>query len=121
MKNVGFILLSLFFLLSCKKEKKEYTVRYRIYRVSAATVNSTYTVKYTTADGATKTIGNLNSEQWNSGELSGYKAKQYITLSLEGSGGSVYKMYIYTNTSPYKSRDADDNFGAQSLEMKIEE
>jgi hypothetical protein len=122
MRYIKFLFLffiAVSFVLGCKKEKKEYTVRYRVQRINSGT--SSYTVRYTTADGSSKSIGPITGDQFNSGELPGYKAKQYITLTLEGNGNGVYKMYIYTSSAPYKVRDADDNFGPQSLEMKIEE
>ena len=104
---------------SCKKEKKEYTVQYRIQRMT--TSGNPFSVRYTTGDGATKSFGPVTGDSWNSGVLPNYKAKQYVTLTLEGIGGSMYKMYIYTSSAPYFVRDADDNSGAQSIETKIEE
>lgn len=117
-KNIILLLFVLSF-FTCKKEKKEYTVQYRIQRTNNST--SAYTVRYTTPEGSTKSIGPISGSQWNSGVLSNYKAKQYVTLSLEGTGGGTYQMYIYTNTAPYKMREADDNSGPQSIEMKVEE
>ncbi len=113
---VLFVSVSFF---SCKKEKKEYTVQYRIQRMT--TGGNPFSVRYTTADGATKSFGPVTGDSWNSGVLPNYKAKQYVTLTLEGIGGSMYKMYIYTSSAPYVVRDADDNSGAQSIETKIEE
>lgn len=115
----GLLLCFIVFFFACKKEKKDYTVRYRIQRTNSST--APYTVRYTTADGTTKSIGSISGSQWNSGVLTDYKAKQYVTLTLEGTGGGTYQMYIYTSTAPYKMREADDNSGPQSIEMKIEE
>jgi hypothetical protein len=111
-----FIVVS-FVLTSCKKEEKTYSVIYKIIEKSSN--SPSFTAVYTLPDGSTQSVGSIKKEMWVTDKIINYKANSYLSLSVEGSGGGEYDLYIYINGSLAKTRPASDGFGAQKLEMEI--
>lgn len=112
-----FILLTFVLLLfSCKKEEKNYSVIYKI--IEKSSYAPSYIARYTLPDGSTQSLTS-SKEMWVSEKIIDYKANSFISLSVEGSGGGEYDMYIYINGTLAKTRPASDGFGAQTLEMQI--
>ncbi|HEY0030138.1 MAG TPA: hypothetical protein VGC65_05225 [Bacteroidia bacterium] len=120
MQKIFYLLLSSLLLFSsCKKEPKTVYVTYKIIETSNNT--PTYTVSYTLASGTTKSQGNLTQSKWVSDKITDVEVGKYITLSVEGSGGGDYDMFIYINGSLYAHRKAEDGFGRQTLESQVPE
>lgn len=118
MKNL-FALLFLVIIISasCKKEEKTYSVIYKIIEKSSN--SPSYTAVYTLADGSTQSVGSIKKEMWVTEKLVNYKPNAYLSVSVEGSGGGEYDLYIYINGTLAKTRPASDGFGPQKLEMEI--
>jgi len=110
------ILISLFF-TSCKKEEKKFSVVFKVVETGSGT--PVYTVRYTLPNGSTQSKGGNTQEIWVSEKIDDYKGGQYLTLSVEGSGGGSYDMYIYINGSLQARRAAGDGFGEQVLGVQI--
>ena len=117
-KKLLFILFASLFIASCKKEPKTVYVSYKIIETSAN--SPTYTVGYSLADGTTKSIGGLTSSKWVSEKVSDVERGKYISLSVEGSGGGAYEMYIYINGQLDSKRIAGDGYGRQTLTIQIQ-
>jgi|APLak6261678615_1056124.scaffolds.fasta_scaffold00006_57 hypothetical protein len=118
MKNLLAILIVFSFVLtSCKKEEKTYSVIYKIIEKSSRT--PTYIARYSLPDGSTQSVGSITKEFWVTDKIINYKANSYLSLSVEGSGGGEYDLYIYINGTLAKTRPASDGFGPQKLEMEI--
>jgi hypothetical protein len=118
MKQIASILLILVFLASCKKEPKTVYVSYKVIETSSNT--PTYTVSYSMADGTTKSIGGQTGSKWVSEKISDVEIGKYLSVSVEGTGGGSYEMYIYVNGRLDSQRDADDTNGKQTLTTQIQ-
>lgn len=118
MKKIVSILLILTFFASCKKEPKTVYVSYKIIETSAN--SPTYTVGYSLADGTTKSIGGLTSSKWVSDKVTDVEIGKYLSLSVEGTGGGAYEMYIYVNGRLDSQRIAGDGYGRQTLTTQIQ-
>jgi hypothetical protein len=118
MKNLLAILIVFSFVLtSCKKEQKTYSVIYKIIEKSSN--SPSFTAVYTLADGSTQSVGSITKDFWVTDKLINYKPNAYLSVSVEGSGGGEYNLYIYINGVLAKTRPASDGFGPQKLEMEI--
>ena len=117
MKNLIYIFIFVLFFSSCKKEKKNYSVTYKVIETSNTTPS--YTIRYTLRNGTTQSVSSIVSNSWSSGALSDYDAGAYLNLQIEGSGGGKYEMYILVNGAPDVNRIADDSNGTQSLETSL--
>ena len=118
MKKLLYILLASLLFSSCKKEPKTVYVSYKIIETSAN--SPTYTVGYSLADGTTKSIGGLTSSKWVSDKVSDVEIGKYLSLSVEGTGGGAYEMYIYVNGRLDSQRIAGDGYGRQTLTTQIQ-
>lgn len=110
------ILISLFF-TSCKKEEKKFYVVYKV--VETGSGSPVYTVRYTLPDGSVQSKGGNTQDVWVSERIDDYKGGQYLTLSVEGSGGGNYELLIFINGSLQAKRIAGDGFGEQVLGVQI--
>jgi hypothetical protein len=118
MKKLFFLSLAVLLLSSCKKEAKTVYVSYKIVETSSYT--PTYTVGYSLADGTTKTIGRQTNSKWVSEKISDVEIGKYLSLSVEGTGGGTYEMYIYVNGRLDSQRIAGDGYGRQTLTTQIQ-
>ncbi len=116
MKKLYYIPFLLILCFSCRKDDKTYTVSYSV--VSQTPGSSTYTLRYSLADGTYKTEGPVTSETWITENLTGYKKGAIVSLYLESSSGS-YDMYIYVNGDVASHGAAEGGFGEQVLEAQI--
>jgi hypothetical protein len=116
-KLLAILIVVCFVLTSCKKEEKTYSVIYKIIEKSSN--SPSYTAVYTLADGSTQSAGSIKKEMWVTEKLVNYKANSYLSISVEGSGGGEYDLFIYINGTLAKTRPASDGFGPQKLEMEI--
>lgn len=119
MKKILYILSGIIFLLfsSCKKEPKTVYVTYKVMENSSNI--PTYTVGYTLANKSTKTLGSLTQSKWVSDKITDIEFGTYLTLSVEGSGGGDYDMFIYINGALHSHRQATDGHGIQTLEVQV--
>jgi hypothetical protein len=119
MKNILYVLsgIIILFCFSCKKEPKTVYVTYKVMEISNNTPS--YTVGYTLADKSTKTLGSFTQSKWVSDKIEEVDKGTYISLSVEGSGGGSYDMFIYINGVLHSRRQADDGHGKQILEAQI--
>ena len=117
MKKLIYILFAALLIVSCKKEPKTVYVSYKIIETSAN--SPIYTVAYSLADGTTKTVGGLTSSKWVSDKVSDVEIGKYLSLSVEGSGGGAYEMYIYINGRLDSQRIAGDGYGRQTLNIQV--
>ncbi len=119
MKNSIYILSGIILLVlsSCKKEPKTAYVTYKVIETSNST--PTYTVGYTLANKSTKTLGSLTQDKWVSDKIADVALGTYISLSVEGSGGGTYDLFIYINGVLHSRRQAGDGFGIQTLESQV--
>ncbi|MBL0330764.1 MAG: hypothetical protein IPP64_15485 [Bacteroidetes bacterium] len=117
MKHFISILIIFVFIASCKKEPKTVTVSYKIYEKSTAV--PTYTVRYTQANGVSKSKGGITQANWVSETIPEVELGKTVSLSVEGNGGGVYEMYIYVNGSVNAHRSAGDGYGEQTLTLEI--
>lgn len=109
------LLLTLFF--SCKKEPKTVSVSYKIIEKTSFT--PTYTVVYTLANGASQSQGGITAAKWVSDKITDVEVGKAISLSVEGSGGGEYDMYVYINGSLHAHRIAEDGQGRQTLNTEV--
>lgn len=115
-KTIYILFVSLLFLSSCKKEAKTVSVTYKIIVTGG---NPTYTASYTLADGTTKTQGKITQSKWLSDNIKEVETGKYISLSVEGSGGGFYELFIYINGILNSHREAGDGYGTQTLNTQV--
>ncbi|HET6226921.1 MAG TPA: hypothetical protein VFF27_11620 [Bacteroidia bacterium] len=117
MKN--FIYICSFFLLicsSCKKEDKTYTVTYKV--TENVPGSAPFSVRYTGSDGALKTEGPINSGNWTTPDMNGYKHNAIVSLYLDSPSGT-YDLYILVDGNVTSHVTADGGFGEQLLETQL--
>lgn len=117
MNKLILLLLTVICFPFCKKEAKTVFVSYKI--VETTSYAPTYTVRYTLADGTTKSLGGLTKSTWVSEKIVDVETGKYLSLSVEGSGSGAYQMFIYINGYLVANREADNTNGAQTLETQI--
>jgi len=115
--NFTFLVAFILLFTSCKKDEKKFNVVYKVVETGSGT--PIYTVRYTMPDGAIQSKGGNSQDVWVSERIDNYKGGQYLTLSVEGSGGGNYELLIFINGSLQAKRLAGDGFGEQVLGVQI--
>ena len=113
MRIFAFILAFLIFFSSCEKEKKTFTVSYKITVISGS--SPAYYVQYSAQNNSTQSKGPISQTMWVSDKVTDKEEESTVSLKLTGGQGCSYMMYIYVNGALRVQDRMDDPYGPKTI------
>jgi hypothetical protein len=101
MKKLIYIFTILIFFCSCKKEEKMHKV---VYKVSVSGGSPSFTVQYSDTKNSSRSEGPFTAS-WLSPTIKEFETGNTVSLSVAGTMGSSFKMYIYVDGYLEKEED----------------
>jgi hypothetical protein len=112
--SVGLLLFS-----SCNKETtKTWTVQYKLLNLAGEI--PTYRVTYLLQNGGAKSVGPINTYNWESEELLEFGSGQPVSLQIEIiSGNGSYELLILRNGATHEKQIMPSNSNSFKIESEI--
>ena len=113
MKTIIYLFISLTIFTSCEKEKKTFTVSYKITVISGS--SPAYYVQYSAQNNSTQSKGPISQTMWVSDKVTDKEEESTVSLKLTGGQGCSYMMYIYVNGALRVQDRMDDPYGPKTI------